>query len=394
MRRALPSDRDELFALGVEAHGGDEAFGLRSVWDDPTAGPAHHLVVTDAGRIVSTLCLLAQTWRIGGADGVDVPVGQIEFVATAPSHRRRGLVAALFDSVHGLSDARGDLLRVIWGIPYFYRRFGYGHGLVHPPNRAVPPGLGPVPEGWTIREPTVDDLPAMAEHHRRAQEAAGVALLRTDWEWRRLLTEGPAEGHRHLVAERECGVEGQVRLSVDGDEGLAHELAGSAEAADALLAHLSDVEPARVRIFERPGTPAGERIEARCTEPQPPRSKYVQVPDPVALLDRLRPVLSARLAAGGPDELPERLTLTWYAASAVLVLRGREVAAVEPADGIEDPSEVPATVGLPPDALPRLVLGRDDPAGFAGLDDVRVGGHGALLATLFPAVAHDWYTAT
>ncbi len=68
-------------------------------------------------------------------DGVELPGGQIEYVATDPAHQRQGLVRAQFDWHHRRSTERGDLAQFITGIPYLYRRFGYGYGLDYPPIR-------------------------------------------------------------------------------------------------------------------------------------------------------------------------------------------------------------------------------------------------------------------
>ena len=71
---------------------------------------------TATGRIVSTLCLIPQTWTF---DGIEFGVGRPELVCTLPEFRRRGLVRVQMEEVHKWSDERGDLVQVITGIPNY-----------------------------------------------------------------------------------------------------------------------------------------------------------------------------------------------------------------------------------------------------------------------------------
>ena len=71
---------------------------------------------------MSTVCLISQTWTYSG---IPFKFGQPEFVATEPEYRRRGLVRKQFEVIHALSEARGELMQGITGIPWYYRLFGY-----------------------------------------------------------------------------------------------------------------------------------------------------------------------------------------------------------------------------------------------------------------------------
>ena len=90
----------------------------------PTTGPQDFTVVEDThtGEIVSSMCLIGQTWTY---EGIEFPVGRPELVATHADYRRRGLVRKQFEVIHGWSEARGHKLQVITGIPWYYRQFGY-----------------------------------------------------------------------------------------------------------------------------------------------------------------------------------------------------------------------------------------------------------------------------
>jgi GNAT superfamily N-acetyltransferase len=97
--------------------------------DHPTTNASDFTLVVDekaGGKIVSSLCLISQTWLY---EGIPFGVGRPELVGTDPDYRRRGLIRAQFEAIHAKSGARGELVQGITGIPWYYRQFGYGMAL-------------------------------------------------------------------------------------------------------------------------------------------------------------------------------------------------------------------------------------------------------------------------
>lgn len=94
----------------------------------PNARFQDFTVVEDrtTGQLVSLMGLISQTWQYG-----DVPFGcgQPEAIVTHPDYRQHGLVRKQMAVIHQLSRARGELIQVIWGIPWYYRQFGYEYAL-------------------------------------------------------------------------------------------------------------------------------------------------------------------------------------------------------------------------------------------------------------------------
>ena len=92
--------------------------------DHPTCKASDFTVVEDTktGKIVSSMCLISQTWTYSG---IPFKFGQPEFVATESEYRRRGLVRKQFEVIHALSAVRQELMQGITGIPWYYRLFGY-----------------------------------------------------------------------------------------------------------------------------------------------------------------------------------------------------------------------------------------------------------------------------
>ena len=115
----------------------------------PTCGPDNVTIVEDTttGQIVSSMCLIPQTWTF---DGMPFPVGRPEAVGTDPAYRRRGLVRAQFDVLHAKSDASGHLVQGITGIPWYYRQFDYEYAIDLDGGRCVYPALiVPLKDGET-----------------------------------------------------------------------------------------------------------------------------------------------------------------------------------------------------------------------------------------------------
>jgi predicted N-acetyltransferase YhbS len=132
IRRATPDDTDALVDFnGIQHSGNDEpdVWARRETLEmmsgrHPNIKPEDFAIIEDTstGEIVSSLCLIPRTWSY---EGIPFDVGQIEFVATHPDYRSRGLVRELMDVAHGWSAERGQMVNVITGIPHYYRQFGY-----------------------------------------------------------------------------------------------------------------------------------------------------------------------------------------------------------------------------------------------------------------------------
>lgn len=133
MRRATLDDADRLAEFNGRIHGEDPQDARAvSTWvrdlligPHPTFQTGDFLIVEDpaAGKIVSSLCTISQTWTY---DGIPFGVGRPELVGTDPDYRNRGLVRAQFDVIHEWSCQRNELIQVITGIPFYYRQFGVG----------------------------------------------------------------------------------------------------------------------------------------------------------------------------------------------------------------------------------------------------------------------------
>ncbi len=155
----------------------------------PLTGPGDFALVEDTatGEIVACAVLMRQTWEY---DGIALPVGRPEAVATKMAYRNRGLIRAIFELLHARCDARGDLVTGITGIYYYYRQFGYEYALdLGGSHRiamnAIPPLAADATEPYTLRAATLDDLPrVMALYDRdRARALVSAVIDEPTWRW-------------------------------------------------------------------------------------------------------------------------------------------------------------------------------------------------------------------
>ncbi|MBC8234512.1 GNAT family N-acetyltransferase [bacterium] len=197
LRQATTEDTEELAAFNAEIHnhGAEEPNEFMSVWTrdlmsgkHPTVDVNDFTVVEDtcAGKIVSSLNLISQTWSYGG---IKFGVGRPELVGTHPDYRNRGLIRAQFEVVHAWSLERGEKLQAITGIPYFYRQFGYEMGLDLGGEREgykskVPKLKNNEAEPYRVRPATEIDLPFITKVYEQAMQRYLVTCIRDEVLWR------------------------------------------------------------------------------------------------------------------------------------------------------------------------------------------------------------------
>lgn len=381
LRTARPADLDQIGELLERRGEPGDALDHRLVVEDPDEGWRSCAVVVDGDRVVSTATLLDETLRLRD---VVLPAGQVELVATDEAYEGRGLVRALMSWAHAESARRGHLVQEMVGIPYFYRLFGYEYAIAQPLARrltAVPGGGA----GDVVRPAGPADIPALAAFQAAAQAVSDLAVPHPVARWRWLVAH---EATRTLVVERDGRVVASGRITPGS--GLVAEAAAQDPAAvgDLLDAVARQSESGRVGVVERPGTLVSSVCEP-LMEPAPARAEqyYVRIPDHAAVLEALRPVLSARLAAAGLER--DEVLLSTYRRHYRFAVGPDGLAPAVVGGPMQDPVEE-GGAGVAPDWLASLLFG---PWGIEGLarlrPDVTGAGDDELFAALFPPVTAD-----
>jgi GNAT superfamily N-acetyltransferase len=383
----------------------------------PRSGAGDFTMVMDTrtDAIVSSMCLISQTWSYGG---IEFEVGRPELVGTHPDYRRRGLVRAQFQVIHQWSAQRGHSLQAIIGVPHFYRQFGYEMGLETGGGR-----LGYMPcapklaesekEPYVVRPAKEADLPFLAQTYEQGAKRSLVACVLDEALWRYQLL-GRAAGN---VNRSELRV---VRTAEGEPTGfLAHSphLWGSGLAATmyelkaghswmaatpSVFRYLKATgetyaERDRTESFEkisfRLGTehPVYEVAQTWLPDTRPPYAFYVRVPDLPEFLRHIAPVLERRLAGSVLMGHTGELRINFFRRGLRLAFeQGRLTSAQRWA---------PADAAFPNPAFPDLTflqllfgyrsleeLDRAFADCWAGRDDARV-----LLKAPFPTQAsHVW----
>ncbi|MFE0425483.1 GNAT family N-acetyltransferase [Streptomyces sp. NPDC058953] len=386
LREARASDTDRIGALLTRRMEPADAVDHRLVVTDPAAGPSSCAVVVDGDRVVSTATLLDETVRIGG---VTLPAGQVELVATDPAYEGRGLVRALMGWAHERSAARGHLVQVMIGIPYFYRLFGYEYAIdiaPAPAVRAVPPGDD---DGYLLRPARAADVAATTALQNAAQDRFDVAVPHSA-PCRHWLLEH--EASTSWVLERAGAVVATGRTAPPDDGMLLAEPAADGEAsARALLwAVAARVPDGGLRVVHRAGTVTGDAWhsyldhEPRATAEQ----YYVRIPDTAVLLDRLRPLFHRRLTDAGVDRAGRDIVLSTFGAHYRIPVLPDGLGEVVTGGPMQGPGAAKGA-GVAPDQLPALLFG---PHGMAGLTRLRPDVYAAddeLFRALFPPLTAD-----
>jgi predicted N-acetyltransferase YhbS len=389
LRSAEAGDVDQLVAQNAAAFGPQDGPDVRCHLEQGP-GPDAWSVVLDGTRIVSSVAGLPIVFRY---DGVDLAGCQIEYVVTDDAYRRRGLVQAQIDWHHRRSAERGELLQAIGGIPYFYRRFGYGYGLDHPTLFVFDePELSPTDQ-VEVRDARAEDLDGLVALER-LRPIEGFRSVRTPERWALQLALADSSDYQHLLlAETHGTVCGWAQLLEHPDSNRVDLLPSLVSMRGAALALISaSIERAGEHLlvaFDNPGTTFGATLHEKGKSFSLGHGFYVRMADPVALLEALRPILSERLAASSLAGERGELEISLYRNGVRFAYDNAAIGPIGPCPPVEDPLDG-MRVGVPPDWFPALVLGRWGASGLTDrVDDVFLGRERTLMDVLFPRRPSD-----
>jgi hypothetical protein len=362
IRHSTAEDAEALALFNKEIHSEDEwdARGLIE-WtldlisgEGPTFGVGDFTIVEDTstGQIVSTCCLISQTWSY---EGIPFRVGRPELVGTKKDYRRRGLVREQFEILHQWSAARGELVQAITGIPYYYRQFGYEMALNLDGGRLgyanhVPKLKDGEEEPFTFRKAVKGDIPfLMATYNRGCQRSPVYAV----WSKKLWLYE--------LEKKRKYNINRRKIYIIEDQEGAAVGLIGIppikwGSNSVATLYELapgcswSEVTPSVARFLWKKGEelakdqkqtqerfgfflgeahPAYRMFASHLPQIQKPYAYYLRVPDLLAFLQEIIPALEDRLADTPFDFYTGEVKLNFYRYGIKLVFKRGHLDVIE-----------------------------------------------------------------
>ncbi|MDQ2809370.1 MAG: GNAT family N-acetyltransferase [Chloroflexota bacterium] len=307
----------------------------------PTTRAGDFTLVTDSragGRIVSSLCLISQTWAYAG---IPFAVGRPEVVSTSPAYRRRGLVRAQMDAVHARSAARGELVQVITGIAWYYRQFGYAMTVAHGGSRRWLPFRIPAAPAadppYQVRPATPDDIPLLTQLYAIHCRHGLLTRLRDAAEWRYELgwkgfwivedaagapvgyaEARPADGGDEPELVKTFSI---TELAVLPGQSLRAVAVALGQTFQAQLVEANKTRPVPLTSLALnlgPRHPVYAALGDLLEQYRPAWAWYIRVPDLPAFLRHIAPVLEQRLAASVLAGHSGTLRLNFYHAQLTL----------------------------------------------------------------------------
>jgi hypothetical protein len=320
---------------------------------------------TQTGEMVATTCLIP--WEFD-FEGIRLRAGQLEQVLSHPGYRRHGLVRTQMKRFMQTVEERGLDFSFIWGIPYYYRQYGYSYAIEGNTYESLPSYRIPdAPAGQTsafcLRDANLADAPLLAELYHEAMRSVPLHITRSEAHWLYLLE------HAHFPVQivEDAGTHqpmGYIGLVKQG---------GSLNLVESGITN-QEVGWAVLRALKAQATGAGEiqvpwphsSTLARLAQglgstPVVAGQWLFHITDMAAFLRKIAPVFERRLASSDCAGLTRNLVINLFRQAYRLSLHAGKVADVK-ALGFVD-SSMGADGGdlcIPPDAFVRLLLGYCD----------------------------------
>ena len=342
MRWGKAEDAEALAEFNVRIHSNDPANPdlFLGHWtrdllsgQHPTTGPEDFTVVVDeraGGKIVSTLCLISQTWLY---EDVPFGCGRIELVGTDPDYRRRRLVARQFEVIHARSADKEEMVQGITGIPWYYRQFGYEMALdLHGSTHFAWGQQGKVEqEAYRWRAAADDDIHLLHNLYQYHSQKNLINRQRDETLWRYELNgphpESPYGRNFHLIETNEGQPVAYVEFTQWGQNFGLREFGvipghpwrpvaffvtrALKERADNLNTHLK--KPITGIYFDfGKSHPSYDVFSDQLKQLGDPYAWYIRVLDLLSFLWHIRPVLQRRLAASFMAGYSGTLRLNFY----------------------------------------------------------------------------------
>ncbi|MBX3080631.1 MAG: GNAT family N-acetyltransferase [Anaerolineae bacterium] len=352
LRQATLQDRQAV--VEFVSHWLHEALGI-NVFDlmsgnHPTTQASDFAIITDpaAGdQIVATAGLIGHTWSY---EELPFGVGTPEFVATHKDYRRRGLMSAVMEALHQISKNNGQLVQAVNGIPNFYRQFDYEYALDGDNQRAFRLGNGalviPDTSAYLVRRAQVEDIPALLSIYVRQRKGRLITNVMDEKRWRFDLT-GHSAGSdikmRHYsVLSGDGQIVGYFKLWGDEDDPHGNVIINEfgvidedrlvpimqavvkALAETTLQAALPDAL-ARITLALGRAHRAYNVMQRQLVPIGRPTSWYLRVPDLVAFVTHILPVLNRRLARSMYSSVSRAVVISLYKEALTLKIEAGQV---------------------------------------------------------------------
>ncbi|MDG6220306.1 MAG: GNAT family N-acetyltransferase [Candidatus Thermoplasmatota archaeon] len=192
----------------------------------PRRDEIDRIVAVEDGIVIGCALLIPRTleWK-----GEAIDVDEVGFVATHPSYQGRGVMSALLNRTMGYVKERKMALSFIYGIPYFYRRFGYEYAIhddTFGPYSSIP--LSKIKgRAFSSDKLTPEDVKRLDKIFARASAPLSLRAERkpADWFFQEALM--TLQGNwESIVFKEKNRLKGYARIQHDSQKLILREMAG------------------------------------------------------------------------------------------------------------------------------------------------------------------------
>jgi hypothetical protein len=307
-----------------------------------------------SGRLVSLMGLISQTWVYGG---VPFGCGQPEAIVTHPDYRRKGLVRKQLAVIHQLSQQRGELAQVIWGIPWYYRQFGYEYALeglwdTHRKIRAhhIPAADDPRARLFKLRTIQKKDYGFIRQLYEYCEKRSNIRAKKSFEEWQ-FHFEGRTEGAHtqkewRIIEHTDGFLAGYLCFHNEADSGGfgIHQLELTTETSylevmPSLLRQLWNLatdmnqgkQPDDIKFYLGHEHPAYGPIQKRTRIHKGElQCLYMRVQDIVKFLRHIKPALNKNLAVSPASDFSGTLKISLFRKGIELIIDTGHITEINP----------------------------------------------------------------
>ena len=348
-------------------------------------------------KIVSTTCLIPWTLRFAG---LDLRAAQLEMVLTHPEYRGRGLVRMQVKHFEQVVKERDFDLSFIWGIPFYYRQYGYAYTIEGATLESLPiwkipaTSLGADPS-IRLRPAVADDIPSLTALFNSMSAGLDFSTQRSSAYWGYLL-----ENAHHPIEMLESSetreVIGYAVISRLGKSINILENSLRDSITSLILLQVLKTQVSEQIQISWPGNTALAQLAMQLGSQTVPGGQWLlRVPDMTRFLRRMAPVFEQRLSNSARAKLSAEIKINLFHEAFSLGFEKGKLAAVDLIGFVD--SSMGADGGdlcIPPDAFLRLLFGyRALHELFDAWPDIIVKREArALIDILFPRLQPFLYT--
>jgi N-acetylglutamate synthase-like GNAT family acetyltransferase len=315
----------------------------------------------ETGQIVATTCLIP--WEME-FEGIQLRAAQLEQVLSHPDFRRQGLIKILVRRFMQAVQERGLDLSFIWGIPYYYRQYGYtyaieGNCYESLPSARIPDTSQAGNNPYSFRQATLSDCQVLTDLYRQCMHPYALTLTRTPQHWRYLLeySHFPVELIERASSGQAVGYLGAcTHPDIPGFSVVESGLT-DAQVTLPALQHLKTRTSGDVQIFWPQGSALARMARNLGSNPVVVGQWLFNIPNLAQFLVKLAPVFEQRLAGSGFADLTQELIINLFRQAYQLSFTAGKLTNVQSLGFVD--SSMGADGGdlcIPPDAFVRLLL--------------------------------------